>query len=425
MQRHIYFDYAASTPVAPDVLRAMEPYFLEKFGNPGSLHSFGQEAIAAVDKSRETIARALGRPPDGGFREIIFTGSATEANNLALRGAIKGYGSKIKNPRIIVSSIEHESILETAIDLERDGVEVIYLPVNNLGVVDLKKLKKSLNERTVLVSIMLANNVVGTIQPIVEIAKIIQEFRNKKEEKPKNKNSTFYILHSRFYPLFHTDAAQAFQFLDCNVNELGVDMLTISGQKIYGPKGTAALYVRANRVQGSGSRVIKSLNPSGYTLVPIITGGGQEFGLRSGTENVPAIVGFAEAVRLIAKNREKEGERIAKLRDYFWTELKKIYPRAELNGSEKDSERLPHILNVYFPGYQAEDFLTKLDLAGVAASAGSACRARVVGASYVIDAMGFPARAKSSIRFSFGRPTRKEDIDTALKIMKIIFRKNT
>ncbi len=380
----IYLDYAASTPVDPEVLRAILPYFAEKFGNPGSLHSFGQEAMAAVDISRETIAKAI----RADFREIIFTGSATEANNLALRGSIKSvmrHGSSVTSPRIIVSAVEHESILETARDLEKEGVEVVYVPVSRSGIVDLEKLKSSLNERTLFISVMYAQNEIGTIQPIAEIARIIREFRGKNP-----------------YPLFHTDAVQAFQFFDCDAKKIGVDMMTLSAHKIYGPKGIGALYVR-----------------NGADITPLITGGGQEFGLRSGTENVPLIVGFAKAVEIVSSVRRQASRRTGELRDYFWDELKKIYPRAEINGSEKSFERLPNILNVYFPEYFAEDLLAKFDLAGLAVSAGSACRSRAVGSSYVIEALGYSKdRAKRSIRFSFGRPTKKEEINGALRIMR-------
>ncbi|MBI5079186.1 cysteine desulfurase [Candidatus Wolfebacteria bacterium] len=474
--KKIYFDYAASTSVDPAVFSAMKPYFSEKFGNPGSLHFFGQEAIAAVDDSREKIAKAIGAPPAGGFREIVFTGSATEANNLALRGVVKNFyksravaiqkqnnfapaakfsspsarhfrfaknqagapagcsswqsalNKKISPLRIIVSAIEHESILETCRDLEKEGVdpvrslaravgaspkdfgeatsngvEIIYLPVNRDGVVDLKKLKESLNDRTVLVSIMCANNEIGTIQPIAEISKIIKNFKAKMFFSP--------------YPLFHTDAVQAFQFLDCDVNKLGVDLMTLSAHKIYGPKGIGLLYLKAPY-------------SIPYTLNPIITGGGQEFGLRSGTENVPSIVGFAKAVELADKNRLKEAKRIGELSIHFFKELKKINSKIQLNGISKitnyklPTTNLPNILNIYFPNYQNSDFLVKLDLAGVAVSAGAACSARAVKPSYVLAACGFPQkRIKSSLRFSFGKFVTKAEIDESLKRIKTIIGK--
>lgn len=414
--KRIYLDYAATTPVDPAVLDATLPWFAESsparhasrlagvagWGNPGSLHYFGQQAMAAVDESRERIAGAIGAD----FREIIFTGSATEANNLALRGAIGKYisGNRPRisgnqRPRLIVSAIEHESVLETAKDLERDGIEAIYLPVDKNGIVDLKKLKSALNEWTILVSVMCANNEIGTIQPIAEIAKIIKAFR----------------VEGSGRPPFHTDAVQAFQYLDCGADKFGVDLMTLSAHKIYGPKGIGALYIR---------------HPStdNRKLSPIITGGGQEFGLRSGTENVPAIVGFAEAVELAVKNRDKEFKRIAELRNHFWEGLKKIYPKAQLNigGNQLLDQRpsavLPNILNVYFPGHEAQDLLTKFDLAGIAASSGSACSARSIKPSHVLKALGYPEkRIRNSIRFSLGRPTTKAEIDEALKRIVEIF----
>ncbi len=373
--KRIYLDYAATTPVDPAVLHAMQPYFSTKFGNPGSLHSFGQEAIGAIDQSRETIARSIG----AGFREIIFTGSATEANNLALRGAVRA-GDGNRRPRIIVSAIEHESVLEAARDLERDGVEVIYLPVNRNGAVGLAELKKSLNDRTALVSVMYANNEIGSIQPIAEIAKIIHDHSPK--------------------IIFHTDAVQAFQFLDCNVRGLGVDVMTISSHKIYGPKGAGALYVR-----------------KGVNIQPITAGGGQEFGLRSGTENAPAIVGFAKAVERADVARKKECTRVAALHRELWRGIKKIYPKTEINGDAA----LPNILNIYFPGLAAQDLLTRFDLAGLAVSSGSACRSRAMESSYVIEALGYSKeRAKSSVRFSLGRPTTTGDIKGALNLFSKI-----
>jgi cysteine desulfurase len=421
--KRIYLDYAATTPVDLRVLRAMQSYFSEKFGNPGSVHSFGQEAIAAVDRSRETIANAIG----AGFREVIFTASATEANNLALHGVMV---ARPAGPaRIIVSAIEHESVLETARALAGDDVEVFSIPVDDRGVVDLEILKASLNERTVLVSIMYANNEIGTVQPIVEIAKIIKEFR------------ASHLGKTRAFPwpLFHTDAAQAFQFFDCNVDMLGVDLMTISSHKIYGPKGAGALYIRSS---------------SARSLKPFILGGGQEFGLRSGTENVPAIVGFAEAVKLVVPAstltfRAKEARRIGELRDVLWQGIKKLYPEAEWNGGGIETGSgsgtklgsqsvlqattfLPNILNVYFPGCAAQDLLTRFDLAGLAASSGSACRSRALESSYVIEALGMDGgatdavfakqRAKESIRFSLGRPTTAADIAGALKVIKAIVR---
>ncbi|MBI2591391.1 MAG: cysteine desulfurase [Candidatus Brennerbacteria bacterium] len=400
----IYLDYAATTPVDPEVEKAMRPYFGRKFGNPGSLHFFGQEAMAGVDESREKIAAAIGAD----FREIIFTGSATEANNLALRGAVREFRiqnleyRKLLNPRIIVSSIEHESILATARDLESSGIEVIYLPVSRAGFVDLKKLKAALNEQTVLVSIMHANNEIGTIQPIAEIAEIIGNFRATSNKRHVENSRIAHVA----FPILHSDVAQSFQYLDCDVNKLGVDLMTLSGHKIYGPKGVGALYVR-------------SLNSKFCILNSILTGGGQEFGFRSGTENVPLIVGFAKAVELAVENREQESKRIKNLRDYFWHGFKKIFPRAAVNGSF--TNRLPNNLNICLPGYSAEDLLVKLDLTGIAVSSGSACSARSVKLSSVLAAIGCnEKRIRQSLRFTFGKFTEKSELDEALKRIKNI-----
>lgn len=424
MQR-IYLDYAASTPVDAEVEAAMQPFFGAVYANPSSLHWFGQQASAAVFRSRETIARSLGC----NYKEIVFTGSATEANNLALRGVVaaamqkskiknQNNGGKFKVPRVITSVLEHESVLETCRALEREGVEVIYIPVNREGIVDLQKLKAALNDRTVLVSIMHANNEVGTIQPIAKIAEIVRDFRARPS---RFKPST---LNPQPYPLFHTDAAQSFQYLPCRVDELGVDLLTLSGQKMYGPKGVGLLYVRGPKIGVGGVRPTSHFP---FSLSPVITGSDQEWGLRAGTENVPGIVGLAKAVEVAERLRKKESARVGKLRDYFWNNIKKTLKQkskktnVELNGSLE--HRLPNNLNVYFPGHSAGDLLIALDLQGVAASPGAACRSRASKESYVVRELGFsPARASQSLRFSLGRQTTKADVDCALaavtRIMK-------
>lgn len=396
--KKIYLDYAASTPIAPEVLEIMLPYFTslptDNFGNPGSLHYFGQKAIAALDNSREIIAKSIG----ANFNEVIFTSSATEANNLALKGVFYALKSPKFKPRLIVSSIEHDSILETSKTLEKDGFEVIYLPVNSMGFINLDDLKNSLNEAAVLISIMTANNETGAIQPIKKIAKIINDFK-----KQKNKQSSIY-------PLFHTDAVQAFQFLDHNINEFNIDLMTLSSHKIYGAKGAAMLYIKNSIIQNN-------------LINPIIAGGEQEFGLRAGTENIPSITGFAKAIELVEKNRKKEYIHQFQLMQYFYKNLKKIYPLAKINGPElekfKLSERLPNILNIYFPDINAESFLTKLDLLGIAASAASACKARATKPSHVLKAMGFEQkRQKNSVRFSIGKFTTKKELDETLKTIK-------
>ncbi|MBI1838765.1 MAG: cysteine desulfurase [Candidatus Colwellbacteria bacterium] len=398
--KRIYLDYAGSTPVAPGVFRAMKPYFENEFGNPGSIHYFGQKAMAGVDRARDSLAKTIGARAD----EIIFTGSATEANNLAIKGVLKS--SKIKHPRIIVSAIEHESVLKTAESLREDGVEVICLPVNHEGFVDKKKLTESLSAETVLVSVIYASNEIGAIQPIKEIAQTISDFRIRDVEHKKSLNPKSSILNPIFYPLLHTDAVQAFQFLECDVNSLRVDMMTLSAQKIYGPKGVGLLYVR-----GLG----RALH-----LSPLVNGSGQEFGLRSGTENVPGIVGFGKAAELIGKNKKQEAARIKRLRDYFWAKLRKSNPEVELNGPATDSDkRLHNNLNVYFPGRTAQDLLIRLDIAGLAVSSGSACLSRSARPSHVVQALGFSGdRAKASLRITLGRPTKKVDIDKALKLIQ-------
>ncbi|MGD1003446.1 MAG: cysteine desulfurase family protein [Minisyncoccia bacterium] len=402
--RRLYFDHAASTPVDPRVLRAMRPYFSREFGNPGSLHSFGQKAIAAVDTARESLGKFIGVKH---FREIIFTSGATEANNLALCGAVEFYkkhhpaneGVDVSaRPRIIISSIEHESIFETAQVLEQYGVEVVRLPVNKEGIVDIIALKDALNDDTVIVSVMHVNNETGTIQPLREIRFMIDEFR---KSVPHGDDP---------YPLFHTDAAQSFPYLYCDVGLLGVDMMTLSAHKMHGPKGVGALYVRRDEKNFSAS--------GGFPLIAQATGGGQEFGMRSGTENVPGIVGFAKAAELAAAARGKTSTRVAALRDEFWRRIKLAAPTAEINGPAGDA-KAPHILNIHFPGHAAQDLLTRFDRAGLAASSGSACRSRAVESSYVIEALGYSKeRAGSSIRFSLGRETTKREIAAAAKIVE-------
>src|SRR3989338_2425485 len=430
--KSIYLDYAASTPIDPRVVAAMSPYFTEIFANPNSLHRFGQEASRAAFVSRQTIARSLGAD----YKEIIFTGSATEANNLALRGSIKaiqkiqihsnnsnGNSDILNRPRIIVSVIEHESVLETCRDLEKEGVEGIYISVNKEGIVDLKKLRSTLNDRTVLVSVMYANNEIGTIQPIDKISEIIRNFRESriKNQESRKADSKFKI-HNSLFPLFHTDAVQAFQYLDCNVKNLGVDLMTLSAHKIYGPKGIGALYVRNSiqKIQIHSNNSNGNSDISDRLLAPIITGGDQENGLRSGTENVSYIVGFAKAVEIADKVRGPESARVEKLRNYFWRSLQKAFGSKSiaLNGSLQN--RLPNNLNVYFPGRSAQELLIKLDLIGeVAASSGAACATRVNKESYVLKALGFtPARASGSLRFSLGRPTTKKEIDSAVEKLK-------
>ncbi len=370
--RQIYLDYASTTPMDPEAKKAMEPYFQEKFGNPGAMHRWGQEAQAAIDEARAKVADFFGCA----FEEIIFTGSATESSNLAIRGVVKGH--------IITSAIEHKSVLETCRDLEKEGVEVTYLPVTKDGFVRPEDVREAIKENTVLVSIMYVNNEIGTIQPIHEIADIIRKHQNKL--------------------VFHTDAAQALNYLDCDVKNLGGDMLTFSGHKIYGPKGIGGLYVK-----------------KGTQIAPVVTGGNQERGLRSGTENVPYIVGLGKAVEIAQKMRARESVRLQKLRDYFIDEVLKKVANAELNGSREN--RIPNNANFLFRGIPANNLLIALDQAGIAASSGSTCTIKTVTPSEVLMALGrSEEEAKQSIRFTLGRGTTKSDIDYAVSVLQTVIK---
>jgi cysteine desulfurase len=392
--RRIYLDHAAATPVSPAVLAAMKPYFCRKYGNPGSLHSFGQEAMAAVDAARAKVAQAIGAE----FREVVFTASATEANNTALRGVVKAYQrrsekiGKNQRPKLLISAVEHESVLETAYDLEKDGAEIVEIPVDRNGVISPKKLEKELDARTVLISVMYVNNEIGSIQPIAEIAEAVKNWKLSAGRRIKNSSG---------YPLLHTDAAQAPAYLDCDVNKLGVDLMTLSSQKINGPKGVGALYVNSKfKIQNS------------QLLSPLVTGGGQEHGLRSGTENVPGIVGFATAMDAARRNAAKNFKKVKELQAFFLRELQRAAPDIEVNGEPA----APHILNIYFPKEYAGDLLVKLDIAGVAASSGSACAARAFTPSHVLQALGLPGeRIRGSIRFSFGPETTKNELREAVR----------
>ncbi len=380
--KRIYLDHAATTPVRAEARRAMMPHLTKKFGNPSSLHFFGQEAIVAVDGARTAVAKAL----HADFRDIIFTGSATEANNLALRGSVARFRERHPKltPRVIVSAIEHEAVLETAHALQGEGAELVVIPVDMQGRADLARLKEALNDRTVIVSVMYVNNEIGTIQPVREIGELVAALRKTKP-----------------YPLFHTDAVQAFNYCACNVEALSVDMLTLSAHKIGGPKGVGALFVREREER--------------ETLAPIITGGGQEFGMRSGTENVAGIVGFAAAVTAVEYERVKEAKRLLSLKKILWAGIKKRMPEAWVHGMDEAhfSGAAPHILNVAFPNIPVDDLLVRLDMAGIAVSTGSACAARAAKGSHVLGALC--DNLSRGIRFSMGRATTAGDIQEALR----------
>ena len=326
-KKGIYLDYAASTPVSEAALRAMKPYLSGGFGNTESVHSFGREAEKAVSEAREAVAKALGLPPASGFREIVFTASATEANNLALRGVVGSLGSStslgklnFREANIVISSIEHSSVYETARALEKEGVEIRLARPDKRGVVSPEAVRKLLDGNTLLVSVMQGNNETGAIQPITAIGKAIAEFKVKS---PKSKI------------LFHTDAAQSFMYLALRPHECGVDLATLSSHKMHGPKGAAALFVR----DGLSAQ-------AGVKIAPQITGGAQERGLRAGTLNVSAIAGFGAAIAEAEKKRAGRAKKVSALRKYFWEALRKNIKSVGVNGDMKNS--LPHIFNLHF-----------------------------------------------------------------------------
>ncbi|KKS19080.1 MAG: Cysteine desulfurase [Candidatus Roizmanbacteria bacterium GW2011_GWC2_41_7] len=330
-----YLDYAATTPCDPKVTRAMSVFLKKDFGNPSSIHNFGQKASMAIGGARQSVAEFLGCESE----EIVFTGSATEADNLAIFGTVKA--SKITKPHIITSQIEHPAVLESCRELEKQGAEITYLPVNKDGVVEIAELKKALRPNTLLVSIIYANNEVGTIQPIAEIGELIGHAMSSGHRM------------SKIY--FHTDAVQAANFLDCDVKKLGVDLLTLSAHKIYGPKGIGALYVK-----------------KGTPIAPVIYGGGHERGLRSGTENVAGIVGLGQAIKEIQNPKLKiQNIKIRQFRDKLIKTILKIIPGSRLNGSL--TQRLANNVNISFDGAEGEAIIVMLDQKGIAASTGSAC----------------------------------------------------
>ncbi|MBI3671458.1 cysteine desulfurase [Candidatus Azambacteria bacterium] len=382
MKKRIYLDNSASTPVDARVLKAMMPYFAKKYGNASSVHFFGQEAQSAVDIARKKTADFLNCDTS----EIFFAGSATEANNLAIIGVVRKFINEKREgkPHIVISKIEHESVFQTVKYLSEIGeLEYSLLPVSKDGIVLIDKLTELLRGNTVLVSVIHANNEIGTIQPIKEISLLIRKF---------NKEIGKNIL-------FHTDAVQSAGFLNCDVEALGVDMLTLSGHKIYGPKGVGTLFVK-----------------SGSNIEPFVLGSGQESGLRSGTENVPAIVGIGVALDLVKKERKNIGK-ITALRDKLISEILSEIPNSKITGSLE--KRLPHHISISFTGVKREELVIAMDLKGVAISAGAACHSKALKASYILDALGLSEKEKeSNIRITLGRKTTNEDIKYTLKILK-------
>ena len=366
----IYLDNAASTQIHDDVLEAMLPYLKEQYGNPSSIHRYGRLANKAIEKARKQIAVLINADPS----EILFTSGGTESNNTAL------YGIAAKKPRsqIITSSIEHDAILEPCKKLAKDGFDVIYLPVDNHGVVNLSILKNSLSDNICLVSVMFGNNEMGTIEPIAQIAQLCNE---------------------RNIP-FHTDAVQAVGKIAIDVKKLGVDLLSISSHKINGPKGIGALYIR-----------------KGIDLIPIILGGGQEHGLRSGTENVANIVGFGKACELAKLNLSENISHMKNLRDNLVAAILREIPCVTLNGHTEN--RLPNNAHFTFLGVAGEDLIIKLDEYGICASTGSACSVHTQKASHVLQAMGFShEQITGSLRLTLGLFNNQQQIDETVNILK-------
>lgn len=372
----IYFDHAAATYIDKSVLKAMEPYLKEKYGNPNGMYSLGFEGREAIDHSRKIISDILGCFPS----EIIFTGSGTEANNLAIIGTAKANAHHGR--RIITSKIEHPSVLETCEALEKEGFRVTYLNVDKCGLVDLEELKKSLSKDTILVSVMYANNEIGTIEPIEKISEIIKKHKNE------------YCL-----PYFHTDACQAGSYLDLDVNKLGVDLMTLNGGKIYGPKGVGALFIRKNT-----------------KIQPIIYGGHQEFGLRPGTENVAGAVGFGKALESAQKSIKTDVPRIKHLRDKLIKGIMRDIDKVIVNGHP--TQRLPNNVHISIYDIEGEALVLYLDQMNICAGTGSACSSKSLEASHVLKAIGLPHEIiHGSLRLTLGKYNTEKEIDYVIETL--------
>ncbi|HBF35782.1 MAG TPA: cysteine desulfurase NifS [Firmicutes bacterium] len=374
----IYFDHAATTPVDPEVLQVMLPYYTESFGNPSSIHWFGRENRKAVEDARLMVAKELGANEPS---EIVFTGCGSESDNMALKGIVSAH--KDKGNHIITSTIEHHAVLDACKYLEKQGFEVTYIPVNTEGMVDPQEVFQALTDRTILVSIMHANNEVGVIQPIADIGKVLRERKI----------------------LFHTDAVQSVGSIPVNVNDLSVDLLSLSAHKFYGPKGVGALYIR-----------------KGTLIHSFLHGGGQERNRRAGTENIAGIVGLARALQLANEHIAENQAKISYLRDYFIDNVLKHIEHVHLNGHR--TQRLPGNINFSFEYIEGESLLLNLDLKGVAASSGSACTSGSLEPSHVLLAMGIsPEIAHGSLRLTLGKSNSKEEIDYLLVVLPEIVNK--
>ena len=375
LNKQVYLDYTATTPVSPEVLEAMLPYFSEIYGNPSSVYSFSQKSRDAIEKAREQVANALNAEAN----EIYFTSSGTEADNWALKGVLERMRKAGKGDHLITTKIEHHAILHTANYLEKiNNFKVTYLPVDEYGRVRLEDLKNAVTDKTVLVSIMFANNEVGTIEPMKEIGAFCRE----------NKI------------LFHTDAVQAAAHLDIDVKDLNIDLLSMSAHKMYGPKGIGALYIK-----------------SPLKFENFMHGGAQERGRRASTENIAGIVGFGAAMEILKSRLSEDRPRIAKLRDKLIKGILNKIPHAKLNGA-LDNERLPNNVNFSFIGVEGETLLLDLDMKGICASTGSACSSESLDPSHVLLALGLSHEmAHGSLRFTLGRYSTEDDIDYLLSVL--------
>lgn len=386
---NIYLDYAATTPVDEKVLKEMLPFFSNKFGNAMSVHSFGQETLEAVDRAREAVSTLL----SCASAEIIFTSGATESNNLAIKGILRSYNADTKKknviPHIITTAFEHHCILDTCKILEKEGkIEVSYIKVNRDGVIKLEDIKKEIKPNTILISVMYVNNEIGTVQPISEIGKYIKSLNDVRLQE---KLSSI---------VFHTDATQAVNYFDCNVEELRVDLLSFSGHKIYGPKGIGVLFVK-----------------KGTHIKRIQDGGDQEYKMRGGTHNVPSIVGLGKAVEMITNKKVKENLDIKQLRDYLSNRILKEINKSYLNGNV--IKRSPAIANFRFDNVEGEGLLLSLDLEGIAISTGSACSSGALDPSHVLLALGLRhEQAHGSLRVSIGKYTTKNEVDIFINKLK-------
>jgi len=369
--KRIYLDHNATTPVHPEVLEAMLPYFKDKFGNPSSIHGFGREAKVALQEAREKVAQLLGVSSS----EIFFTAGGTESDNLAVKGT--AFANRNKGKHIITSRIEHHAILESCKFLEKEGFNVTYLPVDSKGVVYPEDLQKAVQNDIILVSIMYVNNEVGSIQPMEDISRIV-------------KDKGIYL---------HTDAVQALGKIPIDVRKLNVDMLSMSGHKIYGPKGVGAIYIR-----------------KGVRITPWSHGGHHERSRRAGTENIPGIVGFAKAVELTLRELDDQNRHLKNLTETFYRKLVETVPDVILNGDL--NSRAVNTLNLSFKGVEGESIILSLDLKGVAVTSGSACTSGTLEPSHVLSAMGIaPEIAQGAIRFSFGRGNTMEDVEYVASIL--------